>query len=156
METDGEGGGESEEEGDRLHGESVDCEELHGENNNIQGAANTSQFPTHLEHACEKTQPQFDLNKSIGSFLVGSTKVDSVNRSRKRCRSPSQEEFGGPEGQRDGPNFNQNPLHDLIKKSKVRRYLSSQKLSADLTWQKIPRADPHSWGQDMSRNRWSV
>ncbi|MFS7950773.1 hypothetical protein Hanom_Chr07g00587151 [Helianthus anomalus] len=99
METDVEEGGESEAEGDRLHGESVDYEELHGENNNIEGEAN-----------------------DIGSFSVGSTKVESVNKSRKRprrCRSPSHEEFGGPEGQSDGPNSNRNPLHDLIKKSKV-------------------------------------
>ncbi|KAJ0941985.1 putative RNA recognition motif domain, nucleotide-binding alpha-beta plait domain superfamily [Helianthus annuus] len=122
MEADVEEGGESEAEGDGLHGESVDCEELHGENSNIEGEANESQIPIHVEHACEKTQPQFDLNKSIGSFSVGSTKVESVNKSRKRprrCRSPSHEEFCGPEGQSDGPTPNRNPLHELIKKSKV-------------------------------------
>ncbi|MFS7927252.1 putative Post-SET domain-containing protein [Helianthus anomalus] len=135
METDGEEDGESDVEGDGLHGEPVDCEELHGEPVDCEelhgeinqplktiDLANMSHSPYPLENVCEKVQPTFDLNKSLGSFSVGSTKVDSVNRTRKRpcrCRSPSCEEFLGPEGHDVGPGSNYNPLRELIKKSKV-------------------------------------
>ncbi|MFS7908447.1 hypothetical protein Hanom_Chr01g00083241 [Helianthus anomalus] len=131
MESVGEEAGESEKEDDGLHGDSADTEGVHGVNNSSQGAANLPHSPSILERAGGKGQPLFYLNKSIGSFLVGSSRVEVVIQTRKRprrCRSPCDEEVGGPVGQGDGPSFN--PLHELIKKSKVnvekrRRYRSN-------------------------------
>ncbi|MFS7984518.1 hypothetical protein Hanom_Chr11g00987371 [Helianthus anomalus] len=118
MESVGVEAGESEKEDDRLHGDYVDSEGVHGENNKSQGAANMSHSPSILERTCGKGQSLFDLIKSIGSFSVGSSKVEPEIRSRKRprrCRSPRDEEVGM--GQEDGSAYN--PLHELIKKSKV-------------------------------------
>ncbi|MFS7984418.1 hypothetical protein Hanom_Chr11g00986191 [Helianthus anomalus] len=123
--TIGEEGGESEAEGDRVHGEPVDCEELHGETSQplkTNGTINLSGSPNQLENVCGKVQPTFDLNKSVGSFSVGSTGVESVIRTKKwprRCRSPTCEESIGPEGHEVGPGSNCNPLHELIKRSRV-------------------------------------
>ncbi|MFS8027509.1 hypothetical protein Hanom_Chr16g01499511 [Helianthus anomalus] len=99
MGSDGEGGEGTEGEDNGLHGDPVECEEVHGEKNNPHGAAKTTHYPSTLEHACGKDQPPFDLNKSIGSFSVGSANGVSENWSRKRprrCRSPCDEEIGGP------------------------------------------------------------
>ncbi|MFS7953274.1 hypothetical protein Hanom_Chr07g00616631 [Helianthus anomalus] len=120
MEPEGVGTGGSGKADERLHGEYGDNERMHGENNGVHVAANMSHSPSVLERTWGKSEPPFDFNKSIESFSVGSSKVESEVRSKKRprrCRSPCEGEIGGPVGQEDGSTFN--PLRELIKKSKV-------------------------------------
>ncbi|MFS7951827.1 hypothetical protein Hanom_Chr07g00599801 [Helianthus anomalus] len=110
---------------EELHGESVESEEVHGDkiqSLKTKGALNTTQFPTQEKHVRQSTQPPFDLNKSIGSFSVGSTHEESVGLSRKRprrCISSSHELSGGPGGHTGGPGNTRNPFQELIKKSKM-------------------------------------
>ncbi|MFS8028509.1 hypothetical protein Hanom_Chr16g01511421 [Helianthus anomalus] len=121
MEPEGVGTGESDKEDERMHGDYGDNEGVHGENNEVHAAANMSHSPSILERTWGKSQSLFDLNKSIESFSVGSSKVETEIRYKKRprrCRSPCEGETGGPMGQEDGSTYN--PLRELIKKkSKV-------------------------------------
>ncbi|KAJ0920178.1 hypothetical protein HanRHA438_Chr05g0238481 [Helianthus annuus] len=119
MEPEGVGTGESEKEDERLHGYYGDNEGVHGENNESHVAANMSHSPSILDRTWGKGQSLFDLNKSIESFSMGSSKVESEIRSKKRprrCRSPCDGEVGGPMGQEDGSAYN--PLRELIKNQK--------------------------------------
>ncbi|KAJ0482819.1 putative RNA-directed DNA polymerase [Helianthus annuus] len=111
--------------GEELHGEQTENEEVHGDNTQpkkIKEVINATHSPTQEKYVGESTRLPFDLNKSFGSFMVGSTHEETVRLSRKRprrCRSPSQEIPNGPDGSMGGPDCNRNPLQELIKKSKV-------------------------------------
>ncbi|MFS7972042.1 hypothetical protein Hanom_Chr09g00839961 [Helianthus anomalus] len=126
MGPEGVGTGELDKEDERMHGDYGGNEGMHGENSKLHGAANLAQSPRVLERTWDKSQSLFDLNKSIEGFSVGSSRVETEFRSKKRprrCRSPCEGESGGPMGQEEGSAYN--PLRELIKKSKVNEEVPS-------------------------------
>ncbi|MFS8003982.1 hypothetical protein Hanom_Chr13g01220221 [Helianthus anomalus] len=121
MGSDGEGGEGTEGEHNGLHGDPVECEEVHGEKNNPHGAAETTHSPRQVEHADGTAHSFPDLNKSFGSFSVGSTPLTTECTSKKRhrkCRSPSMGDSGGLEAQTNENGGARNPFVELIKKSR--------------------------------------